>query len=165
MFYSILKAHPYDVQIQDLADGIKMVAVAIARDHEENRIVSVVCEFAKASIDGQIHWEFSFGIDVIALDGSIEPFRTQERQMAAPFIPHDIRAEVMNVVCEGLKCLISGTKPDLVYWVTKDRNVPEKGMRKYHMLMETLVEMGYSLWRQGTDLAGRRFFSMRQNLD
>lgn len=139
-----------------------MVSVQIARGRDENRIVSVVCELIETLIDGELQWEFSFSIDVFALDDSIEPFRTQERQTAAPYIPNDIRGEVMKVVCAGLRSLTNHTNPPLVYWVTKDREPPEKGMKKYHMLREVLQDMGYLLCREGTDPFGRRFCTMQK---
>jgi hypothetical protein len=163
MFYSILRPHPYDIQVEDGEAGGKMTMVAIARGHDENRIVSVVCEMVETEIGGALHWEFSFSIDVFALDAGIEPFRTQERQMAAPFIPDSIRASVMAVVCESLKCLANHVNPMLIYWVTKDREPPKKGLRKYHMLRETLESVGYSPLSEGTDPFGRRFWTMRRN--
>src|SRR5882762_2217865 len=102
MFSSILRASPYDIEVD--ADGdCPTVIVAIAQCNEKNRIVSVVCELAKADVCKEPCWEFSFSIEVFALDGSIEPFRTQDRQIAVGYIPDEVRKRVMDVVCEALK--------------------------------------------------------------
>src|SRR5437763_1464014 len=134
MFCSILKPAPYDLEIQVGENDGLMIAVPIARDRFGTRIVSVVSELAEAEIDGTAHWEFSFSIDVYSMDDSFEPFRTQDRQIAATFVPNSIRSEVVDVVCQSLKLLTSHIKPALIYWVTKDRDPPEKALKKYHML-------------------------------
>ena len=107
MFYSILKGPPYDCRVEaGDVDGSLMVAVPIARNDHERRIVSVVCELTETVLDDYF-WEFSFSIDVFALDDSFEPFRTHDRQIAAKFIPNDVRGSMMDVVCDCLKILIN----------------------------------------------------------
>ncbi len=67
MFYSILRQPPYDIQVEDDGRGCTSVTVAIASD--DNRIVSMVCELAETEgICEGTCWEFSFSLDVFALD-------------------------------------------------------------------------------------------------
>ena len=84
-----------------------------------------------------------------------------DRDLAAPYIPHDIRNEVMKVVSESVKALIRQEKPELIYMVTKDRNLPEKAMTKYDILMDALYDAGYEVRGEGTDAMGRRFWTMQ----
>jgi len=161
MFSSILRASPYDIEVD--ADGdCPTVIVAIAQCNEKNRIVSVVCELAKADVCKEPCWEFSFSIEVFALDGSIEPFRTQDRQIAVGYIPDEVRKRVMDVVCEALKALLDHTNCRLIYRVTKDRDPSEKGLKKHHLLTETLVNVGFSLLEDGTDPYSRRYWIMQR---
>jgi hypothetical protein len=166
MFYSILRPPPYDIQVNDDGRGCTTVIVAIARGNDENRVVSVVCELEHTdAICDEPCWEFSFSIDVFALDDSIEPFRTQDRDIAAKYIPADIRGSIMEVVCEALKALLNHTRPPLIYWVTKDIEPPEKAVQRHHLLRETAQTLGYSVVGHGTDPFRRRFWTMRLNAD
>ena len=160
MFYSILEGPPYDLEIEDGEDGGKAVIIPIARGKDENRIVSIVCEFAEMAVEDDVYWEFSFSVDVFALDGGTEPFRTQDRNIAAKFIPTDVRDLVMRVVCAALTALVDEVGPELVYWVTKDRDPPNNSLPKHHLLKQTLENAGYSVRDEGTDRFSRRFWVM-----
>jgi hypothetical protein len=161
MFSSILKAAPYDIEVDDI-DGCLTAIVAIAACQDRNRIVSVVCELIETDICEDPCWEFSFSVEVFALDGCIEPFRTQDRQIAAGYIPEEIRARIMDIVCHGLMALVERANCDLVYRVTKDREPTENSLKKHHLLTETLVNAGYSVLEEGTDPFNRRFWIMRR---
>jgi hypothetical protein len=161
MFSSILRAAPYDIEVDD-EDGCLTTSVQIAACKDKNRIVSVVCELVETDICADPCWEFSFSIDVFAFDNSIEPFRTQDRQIAAGYIPAEIRQKVMDVVCMSLKALIERANCALVYRVTKDREPAEIGLKKHHLLTETLANAGYSILEEGTDPFNRRFWIMRR---
>ncbi|MEH2547124.1 hypothetical protein V1283_003769 [Bradyrhizobium sp. AZCC 2262] len=161
MFASILKVAPYDIEV-DIIDGCPAVTVNIAECPDRNKIVSVVCELAQTNICAEPCWEFSFSIDVFALDGCIEPFRTHDRQMAAPYIPAEIRGKIMDVVCHGLLALIEHANCGLIYRVTKDRDPTENSLKKHHLLTETLENAGYSVLDEGTDPFDRRFWLMQR---
>jgi len=165
MFRSILKPSPFDIEVDDEGAGYATVQVAIAQD--DTRIVSVVCEVANTNdICDEPCSEFSFSIDVVGLfDDSIEPFRTQDRNIAAAYIPQEIRSSVMDVVGAGLMALLEYTKPALLYWVTKDRAPPEKALPKYYLLRDLAQTLGYAVETEGTDPFGRRFWLMRRNPD
>ncbi len=161
MFYSILQSSPYGIQVADV-DGVKTVMVSIATDGE--RVVAVISRlesFPFADDEDTDTHEFSFVIAVFSHDGNHENFETMDRDMAVPYIPHDIRNEVMNVVSESAKTLIQQEKPEQIYMVTKDRNLPEKAIRKYDILMDALYEAGYEVRGEGTDAMGRRFWTMQ----
>jgi hypothetical protein len=162
MFYSILKS-TYDLEIEDAYEGCKAVIVPVARGHDEIRIVSVVSELAQMIFEGQPCWEFSFSIDVFAMDDSMEPFRTQDRQIAASFLPSDLRPRVMEVVCASFATFANGLNPEVIFWVTKERDPPEKCLKKHHLLRQKAESMGYSPIRVGTDPYSRRFWLMRRN--
>jgi len=166
MFHSIVRGPPYELQVEDDGRGCTSVIVSLARDQHENRIVSVLSELVEShTICAEVCWEFSFSIAVFALDGSIEPFQTQDRTIAARYLPADVRPSVMEVVCAALRALLGYTEPPLIYWVTKDRDPHEKALRKYHLLKEMAETLGYSLAEQGTDRFGRRFCLMQRNTD
>lgn len=158
MFYGILRGPPYEIEICDGDRGSKWVAVPISQDGQ--RVVSVICELAGTEIDGLVMWEFSFAIDCISLDDGTEPFRTQDRQIAAPYIPDNVRPHIMDMVCECIKLLIEHVKPDYIYRVTKESAPGEKALLKHHMLTKTLENAGYSVLQEGTDQFGRRFWTM-----
>jgi hypothetical protein len=150
--------------VEESDEGGLMVIVALARETAGSRVVSVVSELNETNFDGDTFWEFSFSIDVFCLDGLFEAFRTQERAIAAQFIPVPTRDAVMKVVCSSLESLVAHAAPRSVYWVTKDRNPPDKALPKYHMVRETLENMRYSVLKTGTDRFSRRFWTMGRNV-
>lgn len=155
-FYSI--PPPYRVQLDGPHD--LTVTVALARDADQNRIVSLICELSELMQGDDRYAEFAFSIAVFALDDSIEPFVTQDRHMAAPYIPEDLRPRVIQVVCEALKVLIRKDDPERFYMVTKGSDLPDKALRKFQTIREALENMGYFLTEHGTDRFSRRFWSM-----
>lgn len=160
MFVSLLSSS-CNVLVEAECEGGFLVAARIATDHV--RLVSLLCRLADAELGGEIVSEFSFSIAVVAFDDTCEPFQTQDRHIAAPYIPHDARAHVMPLVCRCLKALVDHTRPAKVYRVTKDRSGSEKALRKHHMLTEALQEMGYAVLDRGTDPHGRRFCMMQRS--
>jgi hypothetical protein len=159
MFVPLIRAVPDDLDVQDI-DGCLSVIVAFAQD--ANRIVSVVCELAPSDICEAPCWEFSFSIDVVALDDGCEPFRTQDRQIAANYIPEGTRAIVLGTVAKSLQLLANHADCGLIYRVTKDRDPPEKSLKKHYLLTEALENIGYSILDEGTDRYSRRFWLMRK---
>jgi len=157
VFYSILKGHP--LEIEDGEDGSKSVTVELAQN-ADGRISALSCNLAPTAVGDELFWEFSFSIEVFSLDNSFEPFSTQDRSMAAPYIPSDVRPMAMTIVCKSLSALIRHVQPRRVFWVTKERELPEKALRKYDLLTQTLENAGYSVREVGTDPYGRRFCSM-----
>ena len=157
MFYGILRGPPYATDVCDRGDGCIAVVVELASDG--NRIVSVICELTDMGADLPGTWEFAFSIGCFAIDDSMEAFETQDRYIAFPFIPNDVRPRVMDVVCDCLKALIDHAKPEKVYQVTKQVLPDEKPLKKHHMLTEVLHSIGYVLLEDGTDPFDRRFWT------
>lgn len=160
MLKAVLKGPPYEIKIEGGDSTHRTVIVELARDDDDTRVVSVVSELIELVIGERVYWDFSFSIDVFALDDSIEPFSTQDRSIAAPYIPEEIRGAVMEVVAESLRGLIQDASPPFVYLVIKDPETPPKGMPKYHMLRDCLHDAGYVPADEGTDPFGRRFWVM-----
>jgi hypothetical protein len=79
--------------------GSRAVVVEIARD--EPRGVAVSCELAEMILDGELFAEFSFSILVLSMDDSCEPFETQDRHIAAKYVPPSVRHKVMETPMEG----------------------------------------------------------------
>jgi hypothetical protein len=161
VFRSTLKGPPYEIVVEAGDCGSHVAVVEIARD--DTRVVAVSCELAGMIMEGEPFAEFSFSILVLSLDDSGEPFETQDRHIAAKYIPAIARHKVMPLVCYCLQSLIEKVQPPGVYRVAKEPNPPEKALRKHHMLTEVLTELGYHVHEQGTDPFGRRFCTMRRN--
>jgi len=159
LFRPTLEGPPFDLQIED-DHGCLAISVEIASSGD--RIVVVVCELTDLD---QPYAEFSFSIAVVSLDQTHEEFQTQDRQIAAPFIPDGVRPSVMRVVCSCLDAMVKRAKPLGVYRVVKEPNAHEKALKKHEMLTEVLENTGYFVEDQGTDPFDRRFCTMRRNPD
>src|SRR4051812_43904259 len=80
---------------------------------------------------------------------------TQDSRMAARYIPRGARAAILKLVRDALVALVSLTKAEVIYRVTKGRNLPKKALRKHHFLTEALRSCGYRVAETGTDDFGR----------
>ena len=161
MFEPLLEGPPFQIEVEEVEDGFA-VMVALSCNQADQRIVSVETALEFTSIETEEVWEISFSIVVVSGDDSFEPFQTQDRDMAAPYIPAQIRPMVMPVVCESASALVKSRLPPAIYLVAKIDNLPEKAMSKYYMLIQALDAAGYALDRDGTDWAGRRFWLLRK---
>lgn len=156
MFISSFPFPP--VCVQDGEDISKLVAVEIAHEDNGDRVVSVVSELHFDS--NEDFWEFEFSIAVVSAFGTCEPFETQDREMAKPFIPDDVRGLVMGVVSDSLRALLGTVQPPLIYRVTKEPGPDENALLKHHILTQVLENAGYYTVEQGTDLFGRCYWVM-----
>jgi hypothetical protein len=147
--------------VGDIEQEGHMISVLIAENAATTQQVFV--ESILIYVYDEEFWEFSFTVSVIALDGGSEDFATQDSKIARGFIPARIRGSVLNLVCESLRLLLKIEKPDRVYRVTKGRDLPEKAMRKHHMITSVLVEAGYHVEEMGTDPIGRTFWLLVRN--
>jgi hypothetical protein len=158
MFRSVVQDAPA-FEISEIADDEQcgyMVSLLISRNDLTNQDVYV--DIKLVYVYDQDFWEFSFTISVISLDGGFEEFATQDSKMAAPYIPDGIRGTILIWVCLALKKLVAQVQPERVFRVTKGRNLPEKALRKHHLLTGALVECGYRVQETGTDPFGRAFW-------
>jgi hypothetical protein len=64
----------------------------------------------------------------------------------------------MNIVCESCKILLERVKPDLIYAVTKESNLPGKALKKYELIKETIRNCGYVVHEEATDLSERKYW-------
>ncbi|WP_207461673.1 hypothetical protein [Azospirillum sp. SYSU D00513] len=162
MFASLLgSGHFPSLAMEEDKDGIGwMISVPIAACLLTQREVYVDSRLVPADYAGQSCWEFSFEIAVVSLDESYESFTTQDHSIAKNYIPDEVRPMVMVIVNRACSLLLNEQAPERVYFVTKGRNVPEKGLQKYWILMSTLEACGYEEIEHGTDPAGRTFWVM-----
>jgi hypothetical protein len=158
VFISVLSDHPvFDIsELADCGESGYVVSVLLAKDEETSRHVFVDAKLVY--VHSAQFWEFSFTISVIALDEDFEPFATQDREMAAPYIPTDMRSAVIEIVRTALRVLVNHAKPAMIYRVTNGSGLPEKALRKHHLLTETLIEAGYDISHSGTDRFERTFW-------
>jgi hypothetical protein len=157
MFTSLLDGGDDVVEVFD-DDGDKVVSMPIAESHDGNRVVSVDCRFGLGCDDVGDFWEFSFEITVISWNDDYLPVSTMDRDIAANYIPANVRPRVMEIVCRSLRALIEHVQPERIYRVTKVRLPPAKAMPKHHLLTDLLVSCGYTVTRSGTDRWGRSFW-------
>jgi hypothetical protein len=161
MFNASVIGPPYDIEITDGDDGGYTSLYEIGCHEDGGRLVFVRSDLIETLIGDELLWEFSFSIDVLSLDGSYEPFSTQEAPIAARYIPEGARSCVMPIVCAGLAKLVNHAGANRLYWVTKGRDLPEKALGKYYMLIETLqIGNTFAVDEEGTDQFGRRFWTM-----
>jgi hypothetical protein len=157
LFRGTLCEPPFSIEVEQ-EPGLLRAFTEIASDGQ--RVVAVVCELADI---GKAYAEFSYSIAVVSLDDSHEPFQTQDRTIAAGYIPADVRPNVIPLVADCLLALVEAGKPQGVYRVSKDSH--ERAMARHHLLTEVLESAGFLVEKQGTDAHGRRFCTMRRNLD
>lgn len=160
MFSSLLGS-ACDLSVEDDGESGCLVSIDIATDG--CRRVALLCGMDEIDLGGVIVFEFSFSIAVVADDDTYEPFETQDRNVASPYIPADARPLIMPLVCSALEALVLHVRPAHVYRVAKDRSAAsEKALRKHHMLTSKLQSLGYGISDQGTDRHGRRFCTMQR---
>lgn len=164
MFRATL-ADPCCLQIEADNDGTQYIEVEIAREEGGDRVVYVVSSLNFTETEVGSFWEFQFTIDVDSEEGWHEAFQTQNRQMAAPYIPAEIRAQIVPIVCECLRDLANAVGAELIYRVTKEAVPDERALEKHHMLTQALENAGYFVEVEGTDPFGRRFWYMRKAID
>lgn len=161
MFSSVLQGPPFVFSVEPATDGNGFaVVIPIATCSATYRQVAIACELVEMTVFGEIYWDFSYAVRVISLDGSYESFQTQERVVAAPYVPADARRFAMAAVCDALRLLIDQVNPRQVYWVMKERDPDEYALRRYQRLRETMENQGYIALDEGTDAYGRRFLTM-----
>ena len=160
MFVPILAGPPFTIEVfEEESEDRLTVTVPLAQCDATSSIVTIDSHLAETWVDEFFH-EFSFEITVTSFWDDEPPFTTQNRNMAAPYIPTGIRSLVMDVVCESCRSLITAGKPDRIYRVTKERHPPEPALRKHHMLTAVIQDCGYAMVRSGTDSWGRVFWMM-----
>lgn len=142
-------------------DGTLTVSVVVAESQDGQRVVTADCSLAPIRTTEDI-WEFSFAITCTSLDGSELPFSTQDRVIAAGYVPSVCREPVVQSVCRVAARLATYRQPTWIYRVQKAAHLPPKGQRKHDLITSELQSIGYGVTRSGTDRFGRAYVIMRQ---
>ena len=100
----------------------------IATCAETDRDLYLSCVLIEAWKDGVFFHEFKFEIALITNDESEHPYRMMERDLVSRYLPSDARPRVMGLVASGRSILISTVRPDRIFRVTKQRNLPDKAL-------------------------------------
>lgn len=166
MYEPIIDAVPDAVDVEGEDPGTYSTLVTVAYCPIQCRSVAVICELAYTSTDGTIpasNWfhEFSFSIAVVDRYGEEEPFYTQDRFIARPYLPEAVVPMVMPIVLRSLDALIVRVKPKILYRVTKMRNPSPKALVKHELVTNHLHELGYEMLQQGVDSFQRRFWALK----
>src|ERR1700688_3949167 len=106
MLIPILSGPPFRIRIDDDPEKGQTVTILLARVNGTEQIVSVDSHLIETVFEDEQFWEFSFEITVISPDDSAESFSTQDREIAANYIPVEIRRYVMEVVCASFRALL-----------------------------------------------------------
>lgn len=166
MFVSIIGEGPLKLEVEPSSDGDGfMVAVPIAQDDDSGRIVILETLLSPATIDEFDFHEISFQISVISLDESFEAFTTQMRDQARQYLPKECIPRILEIVGESCEQLIDCVQPTLIYYVTKETNLPSRALEKYDLLTWYVQGKDYTLYERGTDGMNREFWKLARPLD
>lgn len=105
--------------------------------------------------------ELQFAIAVEDIETG-EIFETCERDMAAGYLPVEVREYVMPCICESTKALVEAIQPQAIYRVTKAIRPPEKALHKHQLITDSLIDLGYAVTQEGTDAMARRFWLLER---
>jgi hypothetical protein len=162
MFQSLQEYSYSDVD----ADGdIFTIVTPIAYCEVTQRLVVVKSEIVQASPSDEPEKKFneiSFAIDVISLDDAYEQFSTQDRGVAARFIPERSRDDIIHIVANQYQQLLAVVQPKYLYRVTKQRDNFKKSLRKHDFLTSKLIEFGYVVIEAGKDVFRRDYWLMER---
>lgn len=161
MIVPLLLSTPARIPLpQSTRDGGLAIVIPIAELCAGARLVSVECTLSPMEPDNAIAYEFAFSIVVASMDGTAELFVTQDRTMAAPYIPDECRPHIVPAVCDALRHLVENVRPQSIYRVTKDMAPAAAARAKHERMTSTLKALGYSVAETGTDRFGRVFWLM-----
>jgi hypothetical protein len=113
-----------------------------------------------AAFPSKFMHELSFEISVLCYLDDDESFSTQDRDIAAGFIPEDARPQIMPIVVGALEELVRQINAPWLYRVTKVRNPNEASMRKHDLITNMLENNGYVVIEAGYDRFTRWFWVM-----
>jgi hypothetical protein len=142
-------------------DGEVCVQFRIAYCADTDRDVLLSCVLQPGEDDaGQGLHEFIFEFVILSNDDTYESFSTMDREIAAQFIPREIRGQIIDYVEKGLDMLLSTVRPHRVFRVTKQRNLPDKALVKHRRITQVLLNSGYLFYDAGIDEYGRNYWDM-----
>ncbi len=161
MFIPLLDGVPDEFEVEISAEFAR-ITIPIAISDDGNRLVACVCSLTPLPEENAC--EFSFSIVCITYDDSELPLETQDRNIAAGYIPDETRPYIIPSVCEAACDLVYHVRPETVYRVMKGRNLPEKALHKHHLITEALHTMSYVSVDNGVDEYGRAYITMQTGL-
>ena len=163
MFREIPEYFEYRETLQDGLSAIFRCPVAICADSA--RLVNVVCRlesvFDPAIYCGFFH-EIAFEIEIISLDGALESFSTQNRNISSRYLPEKLRPSIIHFVADGYESIIHLIEPRVIYRVTKTPASLVNALLKHNVLTRRIESLGYVVAETGTDRFTRRFWLMER---
>lgn len=144
------------IEVFEGTDLVLTNSLPIANSSDGMRVATLDCSLAPIH-DFVGTWEFSFAVTCTALDASELPFTTQDRTIAASYIPAACRPLIMPSVCHIAQRLVKLREPRQVYRVEKLIRPPLKAVHKHKLITTALEDIGYVLSESGHDKFGRRF--------
>lgn len=107
-----------------------------------------------------MHSEIVFQISVVSDDDSEPAFTTQMRDIARAYLPDACIPHIMEIVCESCRLMIEQSKPELIYFVTKEAVREPKALAKYEKVNAVLKAIGYVIYELDEDAMGRTFWKL-----
>jgi len=157
MFVPVIEEVPDEVEVFE-SDEDWAVVIPLAASEDGYRLVAL--ETRLLPYDNE--HELKFCIAVLDEDTG-EPFRIFDRDMAAGYIPPQVRDLVMPCVLVSVDALTRAVQPQVIYRVTHATHPDDKALGKHQMITERLVGLGLRVQESGTDRFGRQFWRMARD--
>lgn len=122
-------------------EGLFTGRVQIGWDQEEHAVYSAVVVLAPA-IPGRLG-EFELFFDVVKAFGKAEVEEFRDGRSTKSFLQGRDRSDVLCVICDLARELISLAKPETLHYMTLDTDLPPKALVKYEILCKAIREIGY----------------------
>ncbi|MCA3083108.1 MAG: hypothetical protein ING69_10690 [Rhodocyclaceae bacterium] len=153
-----MKAH---FERQTKENGDELVLTLLSFDEAEGRAVYLRTGLSPVTHEGRSFHELWFDIYVV-YDDDRSPDSIQNGLFTKGLISDDVRWLVFMFVMESVGILIEEIGPKEIYRVVKLAGLPDKAMRKHHMLTSALEELGYYVFKSGLDTMDRECWFMRR---
>jgi hypothetical protein len=140
--------------------GQRSTIIPVAQCDDTTCRVAYRCHLSPADAVRAGCWEFTFDMYAEWVNESEPAFKTMDRNMAYGYVPDAARPWIMPAVCHGIEALVRDVNPVSIYRVTKRGDMPEKALRKHHMITRKFSELGYVNVDSGTDFIGRPCWTM-----
>jgi hypothetical protein len=146
--------YDFDRHVSEDAWGSKTISFGIGSYPEAD--IAVVMTIALNCKDrGGTIYDIRFGIEEIAVpEGEILEPMDYSIERSKKYIPEEHRPRVLELLLNALSLLISSVKATKITMMSFHRNIPAKGMAKYHKISALMTESGYDVaekWRDETN--------------
>lgn len=146
---------------QSKKSGDELVLTLLSFDETEGRAVYLRTGLSPVNHEGRFFHELWFDIYVV-YDDDRSPESIQNGLFTKGLIADDVRWLVFMSVIDSVGILIEEIAPKEIYRVVKLAGLPEKAMRKHHMLTSVLTRLGYYVFKSGLDTMDRECWFMRR---